>query len=146
MDMSLIAKVAGAAAPVKVARVSIRKKPKVVQPKTKTKAKPKAVAKVRIRAYSPEYYEWIAKPEVHLEPVAEFSQYKPVQECNHPQCVQGRYVNGAYNRECFRCKGKGTMTQADINRLEARNLAEQMGVTKTTYASQANPNWAYNLA
>lgn len=139
MDMTMIEKITGAK-PVKAAKVSFRKKPKAAAPK-KVQV---PVEKVRIRAYSPEYYEWIS-PSVKVEPVVEFDKDKSVQPCSHPDCHNGWYIGGKYRRPCFRCGGKGTMTQADINRHQGHELARDMGVTKTTFKSQANPSWEYNL-
>lgn len=36
--------------------------------------------------------------------------------CDCPQCADGIYIGNKYQRPCFRCQGKGYMSEEDVKR------------------------------
>ena len=101
-----------------------------------------AKPKVRIRAYSPQYYQWLgaAKPQPVVVPQPAVEMYKKIMpdDADH-ECGMcggegsilirktGRYVS------CARCMGKGFLVEADMKRhaayLKRKEEGRPMNVT-----------------
>ncbi|MBM7454480.1 cytochrome c5 [Oceanisphaera litoralis] len=92
-----------------------------------------AAPKPRIRAYSPEYWEWlgVAQPVPAVEPEPAVEQIVPAIDTVCSCCKgTGVYVGRTYQTRCARCKGDGILQPGHIKAFATWQSARAAGMPR----------------